>query len=61
MDIDKVTKKKVSGDKVTKHEGKHKKPARRIKLEDSDDQSSKVGLESPRLAHNAPILRPDPQ
>ncbi|KAK7749438.1 hypothetical protein SLS53_000010 [Cytospora paraplurivora] len=45
MDIDKVTKKKVSEDKITKHEGKHKKPMRRIKLEDSDDESSKGSID----------------
>ena len=50
MDIDRVTKKKVSEDKVTKHEGKHKKPMRRIKSESSDDESSKVGLISPKTS-----------
>ncbi|KUI56807.1 hypothetical protein VP1G_04122 [Cytospora mali] len=45
MDIDRVTKKKVSEDKVTKHEGKHKKPMRHIKLEDSDDESSKASID----------------
>ena len=62
MDIDRVTKKKVSEDKVTKHEGKHKKPVRQFKLEDSDDESSKVGLKSPKQAHeNALALCPSHQ
>ncbi|ROW06005.1 hypothetical protein VMCG_04653 [Cytospora schulzeri] len=41
MDIDRVTKKKVLQDKVTKHEGKHKKPVRHIKSDDSDNESEK--------------------
>ncbi|ROW11654.1 hypothetical protein VPNG_05595 [Cytospora leucostoma] len=45
MAIDKVTKKKVSEDKVTKHEGKQKNPVRRIKSEDSDDEISKGSIE----------------
>lgn len=62
MDVDRVTKKKVSEDKVTKHEAKHKKPMRHLKLEESDDESEKVGLKSPKQAHeNALTLRPDPQ
>lgn len=61
MDVDRVTKKKVSEDKVTKHEGKRTKTMRHIKLEDSDDESEKVGLKSPEQAHeNALTLRPDP-
>lgn len=62
MDIDRVTKKKVSEDKVIKHEGKHRKPMRHIKSEDSDDESSKVGLKSPKQAHeNALTLRTNPR
>lgn len=57
-----MTKKKVLQDKVTKHEGKHKKPSRHVKLEDSDDESEKVGLKSPKQAHeNALALHSDPQ
>lgn len=46
-----VTKKKVSEDKVSKHESRHKKHKRQtVKPEESDDESSKVGLKSPKLA-----------
>lgn len=46
-----VTKKKVSEDKVSKHESRHKKHKRHnLKPEDSDVESSKVGLKSPKLA-----------
>ena len=44
-----VTKKKVSEDKVSKYESKHKKHKRpSVKHGDSDDESSKVGLKSPK-------------
>jgi hypothetical protein len=47
-----VTKKKVSEDKVSKNEDKHKKHKRRnVKHEESDNESSKVGLKSPELVH----------
>lgn len=58
-----VTKKKVSEDKVSKHEGRHKKHKRHtVKPEDSDDESSKVGLKSPKLAQEIALaLRPHSQ
>lgn len=39
-----MSKKKVHQGKVTKPEGKHKKPKVHIKSEDSDVESKKVGL-----------------
>lgn len=46
-----ATKKKVSEDKVSKNEGRHKKHKRHsVKHQDTDDESSKVGLKSPKLA-----------
>ena len=55
-----VTKKKVSEDKISKHESRHKKLKRQnIQREDSDDESSKVGLKSPKLAQEIALaLRP---
>lgn len=55
-----VTKKKVSEDKVSKYESRQKKHKRRsVKPEDSDDESSKVGLKSPKLAQEIVLaLRP---
>lgn len=55
-----VTKKKVSEDKVSKHESRHKKHKRHnVRPDDSDDESSKVGLKSPELAQEIALaLRP---
>lgn len=55
-----VIKKKVSEDKVSKYESRHKKHKRHnVKLEDSDNESSKVGLKSPKLAQEIALaLRP---
>jgi hypothetical protein len=58
-----VTKRKVSEDKVSKNEGRHKKHKRHnVKHENSDDESSKVGLKSPKLAQGIVLaLRPHSQ
>lgn len=55
-----VIKKKVSEDKVSKYESRHKKHKRHsVKPEDSDNESSKVGLKSPKLAQEIALaLRP---
>lgn len=55
--------KKVSEDKVSKHEGRHKKHKRHnVKHEDSNDESSKVGLKSPKLTQEIALaLRPHSQ
>lgn len=55
-----VTKKKVSEDKVSKHETRQKRSKwHNVKLEGSDDESSKVGLKSPKLAQEIALaLRP---
>lgn len=55
-----VTKKKVSEDKVSKYESRHKKHKRHnVKPEESDNESSKVGLKSPKLAQEIALaLRP---
>lgn len=69
MDVDKPAKKekKSSGDKVTKHERKDKKSKKAAKLkhqktlDSSDDESSKVGLESPEQAQETALaLHPYP-
>lgn len=45
-----ATKKRVTEDKVSKNEGRHKKHRQHnVKLQDSDYESSKVGLTSPKL------------
>lgn len=55
-----VIKKKVSEDRVSKYDSRHKKHKRHsVKPEDSDNESSKVGLKSPKLAQEIALaLRP---
>lgn len=55
-----ATKKKFSEDKVSKHESRHKKSKRHnVQREETDDESSKVGLKSPKLAQEIALaLRP---